>query len=88
MVGVVGKAIKGFGKALKTAKRNKASKQVFDQVTGKPFSKKTIKHMQTFDKRHAAKKKKGWSVSYIPVKEVGKSKEPYQLMELWKKGKK
>ena len=44
--------------------------------------------MQAFDKRHAAKKKKGWKVSYIPVKEAGKPHEPYQLMELWKKGKK
>ena len=31
-MGVVGAAIKGFGKALKTAKRNKASKQVFKKV--------------------------------------------------------
>jgi len=34
-MGVVGAAIKGFGKALKTAKRNKASKQVFKIIQGK-----------------------------------------------------
>ena len=31
MVGVVGKAIKGFGKALKVAKRNKESKKLFEK---------------------------------------------------------
>jgi len=75
----------GMG-AVKFLKARKA--KYIDQVTGRPFSKKTIKHMQAFDKRHAAKKKKGWKVSYIPVKEAGKPHEPYQLMELWKKGKK
>ena len=39
MVGLVGKAIKGFGKALKTAKRNKASKQVFKNPKYKPSQK-------------------------------------------------
>ena len=45
VMGVVGAAIKGFGSALKTAKRNKASKQVFDHVKGKPFPKSTQKQM-------------------------------------------
>jgi hypothetical protein len=38
-MGVVGAAIKGFGKALKIAKRNKASKQVFKNPKYKPSQK-------------------------------------------------
>ena len=34
-MGVVGAAIKGFGKALKVAKRNKESKKVFKSAKGK-----------------------------------------------------
>jgi len=33
-MGVVGAAIKGFGKALKVGKRNKASKQAFSEARG------------------------------------------------------
>jgi len=64
-MGVVGAAIKGFGKALKTAKRNKASKQVFDHVKGKPFPKSTQKHMY-----ESAIRRKG-------MKQAGYKKEPY-----------
>jgi len=38
-MGVVGAAIKGFGKALKVAKRNKASEQVFKNPKYKPSQK-------------------------------------------------
>ena len=38
-MGVVGAAIKGFGKALKVGKRNKASKQVFKNPKYKPSQK-------------------------------------------------
>jgi len=59
-MGVVGAAIKGFGKALKVGKRNKASKQVFDHVKGKPFPESTQRHMRLSDKRTAEMKKKGY----------------------------
>jgi len=38
-MGVVGAAIKGFGKALKVGKRNKASEQVFKNPKYKPSQK-------------------------------------------------
>ena len=59
-MGVVGAAIKGFGKALKTAKRNKASKQVFDHIKGKSFPESTQRHMRASSKRHAGMKKAGY----------------------------
>ena len=39
MVGVVGKAIKGFGKALKVAKRNKESKKLFEKSKARSLQK-------------------------------------------------
>ena len=39
MVGVVGKAIKGFGKALKIAKRNKESKKLFEKSKARSLQK-------------------------------------------------
>jgi len=63
-MGVVGAAIKGFGKALK---RNKASKQVFDHVSGKPFPESIQRHMKAADKRSAGMKKAGYK------------KEPYAM---------
>ena len=70
-MGVVGAAIKGFGKALK---RNKASKQVFDHVSGKPFPKSIQDHMKAADKRRAGMKKAGYK------------KEPYQIASSKTKG--
>ena len=78
-MGVVGAAIKGFGKALK---RNKASKQVFDHTRGKPFPESIQRHMKAADKRHEGMKKAGYK------------KEPYaggkktksgsiKLKEMW-----
>ena len=66
-MGVVGAAIKGFGKALKTAKRNKASKQVFDHIKGKPFPPRMQKKFQASAKRQEGMKKAGYK------------KEPYQI---------
>jgi len=42
MAGVVGKAIKGFGKALKVAGRNKASADVFREAAGKRITRVPI----------------------------------------------
>ena len=70
-MGVVGAAIKGFGKALK---RNKASKQVFNRTTGKPFSESIQKKMKASDKRTAEMKKAGYK------------KEPYAIGSSTTKG--
>ena len=42
MAGVVGKALRGFGKALKTAKRNKASADMFREAAGKRITRVPI----------------------------------------------
>ncbi len=42
MAGVVGKAIKGFGKALKVAGRNKASADIFREAAGKRITRVPI----------------------------------------------
>jgi len=70
-MGVVGAAIKGFGKALK---RNKASKQVFDHTRGKPFPESIQRHMKAADKRSAGMKKAGYK------------KEPYAMGKKTKSG--
>ena len=80
MVGVVGKAIKGFGKALK---RNKASKQVFDHVKGKPFPKSTQKHMYQSAIRRKAMKQAGYKQEpYIPSGKKSKT-GARKLKEMW-----
>ena len=82
-MGVVGAAIKGFGKALKTAKRNKASKQVFDHVKGKPFPPRMQKKFQAADKRHAGMKKAGYKKE--PYADTGKKSKTgsIKLKEMW-----
>ena len=81
MAGVVGAAIKGFGKALKTAKRNKASKQVFKDVKGKPFSKSTQEHMYKQGVRHKAWQQMGLKG---PKYKIGKKvKGSHHLDEVW-----
>ena len=59
-MGVVGAAIKGFGKALTIGKRNKASKQVFDHIKGKPFPPRMQEKFRAADKRRAGMKKAGY----------------------------
>ena len=79
-MGVVGAAIKGFGKALK---RNKASKQVFNRTTGKPFPKSIQDHMKAADKRVKGMKKAGYRG---PKHEFYETKKPgsYRVREVWK----
>ena len=84
-MGVVGAAIKGFGKALKVAKRNKASKQVFDHVKGKPFPASIQRHMKAADKRRAGMKKAGYKG---PKHAIASSKTKgdtttHKLKEMW-----
>ena len=81
MAGVIGKAIKGFGKALK---RNKASKQVFDHVKGKPFSKATQEHMHKQTLRHKTMKQMGLKgPKYTPSGKKTKT-GAIKLEEVWK----
>jgi len=80
-MGVVGAAIKGFGKALKTAQRNKASKQVFDHVKGKLKAKKT-KDLSKIDLAT-----KGLKITTAKAKAVTKmAKDVKENTELFKQG--
>ena len=80
-MGVVGAAIKGFGKALKIAQRNKASKQVFDHVKGKLKAKKT-KDLSKIDLAT-----KGLKITTAKAKAVTKmAKDVKENTELFKQG--
>ena len=81
-MGVVGAAIKGFGKALKTAKRNKASKQVFDHVKGKPFPPRMQEKFRAADKRRAGMKKAGYKQEAYTRGKKSKS-GAWRLKEMW-----
>ena len=82
-MGIVGAAIKGFGKALKTAKRNKASKQVFDHVKGKPFPSRMQEKFRAADTRRAGMKKAGYKKE--PYADTGKRSKTgsIKLKEMW-----
>ena len=80
-MGVVGAAIKGFGKALKTAKRNKASKQVFDHIKGKPFPPRMQKKFQASAKRKEGMKKEGYKQEPYGQGRVNKGR--IELKETW-----
>ena len=76
-MGVVGAAIKGFGKALKVGKRDK----VINRTTGKPFPESTQRHMRASSKRHTGMKKAGYKgPKYRPE---FKGKGPHELHEVW-----
>jgi len=68
MASIVGKALKGFGKALKYHKAQRtASKKVHKNFqTGKPFPQKTQEHMRKGEKRK------------LKMKHMGFKQEPYQ----------
>jgi hypothetical protein len=55
MAGVVGKAIKGFGKALKVAGRNKASADVFREAAGKRITRVPIAKRLTERRKNTEK---------------------------------
>ena len=74
-MGVVGAAIKGFGKALK------GRSKVIDRVSGKPFPESTQRHMRASSKRHTEMKKAGYKgPKYRPE---FKGKGPHELHEVW-----
>jgi len=76
MASIVGKAIKGFGKALKYHKAQRtASKKVHKNFqTGKPFPQKTQEHMRKGEKRK------------LKMKHMGFKQEPYRTAKITKKG--
>ena len=76
MASIVGKAIRGFGKALKyhKAKRAASKKVHFDFQKGKPFPKKTQEHMRKGEKRK------------LKMKHMGFKQEPYRTAKITKKG--
>ena len=82
-MGVVGAAIKGFGKALKTAKRNKASKQVFDHIKGKPFPPRMQKKFQASAKRKEGMKKEGYKQEPYILSGKKSKTGAHKLKEMW-----
>ena len=84
-MGVVGAALRGFGKALKHAKAKRAaSKEVHKNVqTGKPFPKKTQEHIRNVEKRKLVMKHKGFKQE--PYKDTGKKSKSgaIKLKEVW-----
>jgi len=86
----MGLITKGMGAIIKGVSK-KTPKKYIDQVTGKSFSKKTIKHMKAWEKSQAETKAKGYDITYQPVRQLdkkGKKKGPILLMEVHTKGKK
>ena len=86
MAGVVGAALRGFGRALKHAKAQRAaSKKVHTNVqTGKPFPQKTQEHIRKVQKRklkmeHAGFKQEPYRTDKISKKGVHKLKEVWSI---------
>ena len=83
MVGVVGKAIKGFGKALKNKSSIQLGKKVINRTTGKPFPETTQRHMREIDKRKTSMKKLGYKgPTYRPSGKKSKT-GAHLLEEVW-----
>ena len=84
-MGVVGAAIKGFGKALKYHKaQRKASKEIHKSArTGKPFPEKTQEHIRKVHKRKLEMKHKGFKQE--PYQYSGKKSKSgaHKLKEVW-----
>jgi hypothetical protein len=85
MASIVGKALRGFGKALKyhKAKRAASKKVHFDFQKGKPFPKKTQEHIRKGEKRKLEMKHKGFKQE--PYKDSGKRSKSgaIKLKEVW-----
>ena len=83
MASIVGKAVRGFGKALKhhKAKRAASKKVHFDYKKGKPFPKKTQKHMRKQEIRHLGMKKEGYKQEPYGQGRVNKGR--IELKETW-----
>ena len=91
-MGVVGAALRGFGKALKYHKAQRsASKKVHKNFqTGRPFPQKTQEHIRGVEKRKLEMKHKGFKQEPYRVKSVRKNKkgdDVIKLKEVWSKAK-
>jgi hypothetical protein len=76
-MGVVGAAIKGFGKALR------GPKKVINRTTGKPFPESIQRHMRAADKRTTSMKKAGYKgPTYRPSGKKSKT-GAHHLEEVW-----
>ena len=92
MASIVGKAVRGFGRALKYHKAQRAaSKKVHTNVqTGKAFPKKPQEHMRKYDKRQLEMKHLGFKKEPYRIKSVRKNKkgdDVIKLKEVWSKAK-
>ena len=85
MASIVGKALRGFGKALKYHKAQRAaSKKVHKNFqTGKSFPKKTQEHIRNVEKRKLQMKHRGFKQE--PYKDTGKKSKSgaIKLKEVW-----
>ena len=85
MASIVGKAVRGFGRALKYHKAQRAaSKKVHTNVqTGKAFPQKTQEHIRRVEKRKLKMKHKGFKQE--PYKDTGKRSKSgaIKLKEVW-----
>ena len=85
MASIVGKALRGFGRALKHAKAKRtASKKVHTNFeTGKPFPKNTQEHIRNVQKRKLKMKHKGFKQE--PYQYSGKKSKSgaHKLKEVW-----
>ena len=84
MASIVGKALRGFGKALKYHKAQRAaSKKVHkDFQTGKPFPKKTQEHIRNVEKRKLKMKHKGFKQEPYRTDKILKG-NVHKLKEVW-----
>jgi hypothetical protein len=79
-MGVVGAAIKGFGKALKSRGRKPG---VLDRTTGKPFPESIQLHIKSQARRHEKMKEAGYKKE--PYADSGKRSKTgaHKLKEVW-----
>ena len=75
-MGVVGAAIKGFGKALK------GRSKVIDRVSGKPFPESTQLHIKSQARRHEKMKEAGYKKEPYAMGKKTKSGS-IKLKEMW-----
>ena len=94
MVGIVGKAIKGFGKALKVGKRNKASADMFKKEMSKGVVdrnekfKEVFKTIQGLRKKPKPSKLKKIAIKTAPIGAAAAAGESYGRHSEKRKGKK
>ena len=79
-MGVVGAALRGFGKALKSRGRKPG---VLDRTTGKPFPPKMQKKFQASAKRKEGMKKEGYKQEPYILSGKKSKTGAHKLKEMW-----